>query len=131
MTVQQAKQAFKNTLYRSIGETSSALGLAPNDHALRVLMYHKVNDIPDNPTTVPVWRFDEQLASLRDLGYQVVGLDAAQHLQGLDAVAGHLDLDAGTAQQLHRQLAVEFVVFHQQHPGTLQARTAGPRQAAR
>ena len=76
MTVQQAKQAFKNTLYRSIGETSSALGLAPNDHALRVLMYHKVNDIPDNPTTVPVWRFDEQLASLRDLGYQVVGLDA-------------------------------------------------------
>ena len=28
-----------------------------------MLMYHKVNDIPDNPTTVPVGRFDEQLAS--------------------------------------------------------------------
>ena len=39
-------------------------------------MYHKVNDIPDNPTTVPVARFDEQLGSLRDLGYEVVGLDA-------------------------------------------------------
>ena len=39
-------------------------------------MYHKVNDIPDNPTTVPVARFDEQLAQLRELGYQVVDLDA-------------------------------------------------------
>ena len=39
-------------------------------------MYHKVNDIPDNPTTVPVGRFDEQLAQLRELGYQVVDLDA-------------------------------------------------------
>jgi peptidoglycan/xylan/chitin deacetylase (PgdA/CDA1 family) len=76
MTVQQAKQHFKNTLYRSIGETSSALRLRPGDDgALRVLMYHKVNDIPDNPTTVPVWRFDEQLANLRELGYEVVGLD--------------------------------------------------------
>jgi peptidoglycan/xylan/chitin deacetylase (PgdA/CDA1 family) len=76
MTVQQAKQHFKNTLYRSIGETSSAFRLAPADHGtLRVLMYHKVNDIPDNPTSVPVWRFAEQLASLRELGYQVVGLD--------------------------------------------------------
>ena len=76
MTVQQAKQVFKNTLYRSIGETSTVLGLAPNEHALRVLMYHKVNDIPDNPTTVPVARFDEQLAQLGELGYEVVGLDA-------------------------------------------------------
>ncbi len=39
-------------------------------------MYHKVNDIPDNPTTVPVAHFDEQLSQVRDLGYQVVGLDA-------------------------------------------------------
>ena len=76
MTVQQAKQHFKNTLYRSIGETSSALRLAPGDNSsLRVLMYHKVNDIPDNPTTVPIWRFDEQLSNLGELGYEVVGLD--------------------------------------------------------
>ena len=39
-------------------------------------MYHKVNDIPDNPTTVPVGRFDEQLAQVAELGYQVVDLDA-------------------------------------------------------
>ena len=77
MTVQQGKQLFKNALYRTIGETSAALGLVANgDTALRVLMYHKVNDIPDNPTTVPVARFDEQLSIVRELGYQVVGLDA-------------------------------------------------------
>jgi peptidoglycan/xylan/chitin deacetylase (PgdA/CDA1 family) len=77
MTAQQAKQIFKNALYRTIGESSSLLGLGPNgDTTLRVLMYHKVNDIPDNPTTVPVGRFDEQLAQVKELGYTVVGLDA-------------------------------------------------------
>jgi peptidoglycan/xylan/chitin deacetylase (PgdA/CDA1 family) len=39
-------------------------------------MYHKVNDIPDNPTTVPIGHFDEQLHQLAELGYEVVGLDA-------------------------------------------------------
>jgi peptidoglycan/xylan/chitin deacetylase (PgdA/CDA1 family) len=77
VTVQQAKQAFKNGLYRSIGETSSALGLAsPDGDVLRVLMYHKVNDIPDNPTTVPVGLFDDQLAQLSELGYEVVSPEA-------------------------------------------------------
>jgi peptidoglycan/xylan/chitin deacetylase (PgdA/CDA1 family) len=77
VTVQQGKQLVKNALYRTIGETSAALGLAANgDAALRVLMYHKVNDIPDNPTTVPVRRFDEQLTQLAELGYEVVGLEA-------------------------------------------------------
>src|SRR5581483_6276934 len=77
MTAQHAKQLVKNALYRSIGETSTALRLTPNGNAtLRILMYHKVNDIPDNPTTVPVSLFDEQLAQVRELGYQIVGLDA-------------------------------------------------------
>jgi peptidoglycan/xylan/chitin deacetylase (PgdA/CDA1 family) len=77
MTVQQGKQLVKNALYRTIGESSAALGLAANGHAeLRVLMYHKINDIPDNPTTVPVARFDEQLAQLRELGYRPVDLEA-------------------------------------------------------
>ncbi len=77
MTAQQAKQIVKNALYRTIGETSTTFRLAPNgSQTLRVLMYHKVNDIPDNPTTVPVGRFDEQLAQVRELGYQTVGLDA-------------------------------------------------------
>jgi len=75
MTAQQAKQMVKNALYRSIGETSTTLRLTPEaGELLRVLMYHKVNDIPDNPTTVPVARFAEQLDTLAELGYQVVGL---------------------------------------------------------
>jgi peptidoglycan/xylan/chitin deacetylase (PgdA/CDA1 family) len=77
VTVQQGKQLVKNALYRSIGETSTAFGLVPNGStALRVLMYHKINDIPDNPTTVPTERFDAQLTQLGELGYEVVGLDA-------------------------------------------------------
>jgi peptidoglycan/xylan/chitin deacetylase (PgdA/CDA1 family) len=77
VTVQQGKQLVKNALYRSIGETSAALGLASNGAAsLRVLMYHKINDIPDNPTTVPIDRFDAQLTQVGELGYEVVGLDA-------------------------------------------------------
>src|ERR1700760_3889187 len=77
MTAQQAKQIVKNALYRTIGETSTVFRLPPEDERpLRVLMYHKVNDIPDNPTTVPVARFDEQLGRLKELGYNVVGLDA-------------------------------------------------------
>ena len=78
MTAQQAKQVVKNALYRTIGETSTALRLpSPNgEKTLRILMYHKVNDIPENPTTVPVGRFDEQLAQVVELGYQPVDLDA-------------------------------------------------------
>jgi peptidoglycan/xylan/chitin deacetylase (PgdA/CDA1 family) len=76
MTAQQAKQIVKNALYRTIGETSTAFRLPDAGRSLRVLMYHKVNDIPDNPTTVPVARFDEQLTRLAELEYEVVGLDA-------------------------------------------------------
>ena len=62
MTAQQAKQVVKNALYRTIGETSTALRLQPDGQkTLSILMYHKVNDLPDNPTTVPVGIFDEQL----------------------------------------------------------------------
>jgi peptidoglycan/xylan/chitin deacetylase (PgdA/CDA1 family) len=77
MTAQQAKQIVKNALYRTIGETSTSLRLAPNgEHSLRILMYHKVNDIPENPTTVPIGTFDDQLAQVAELGYQIVDLDA-------------------------------------------------------
>jgi peptidoglycan/xylan/chitin deacetylase (PgdA/CDA1 family) len=68
---------LKNSVYRTIGETAAAIGANDNgDRSLRVLMYHKVNDIPDNPTTVPIGLFDEQMSQLGDLGYNVVGLDA-------------------------------------------------------
>src|SRR5918912_1470210 len=77
VTAQHAKQIVKNAVYRMIGETSSALRLDEDEETtLRVLMYHKVNDIPDNPTTVPVSLFDEQMAQLKELGYEVVDLDA-------------------------------------------------------
>jgi peptidoglycan/xylan/chitin deacetylase (PgdA/CDA1 family) len=77
MTAQQAKQVVKNALYRTIGAASTTLRLTPNGRStLRVLMYHKVNDIPDNPTTIPVSLFDEQLAQVKELGYQIVDLDA-------------------------------------------------------
>src|SRR5213593_879257 len=39
-------------------------------------MYHKVNDLPGNPLTMPVSIFDEQMDQLRELDYTVVGLDA-------------------------------------------------------
>jgi peptidoglycan/xylan/chitin deacetylase (PgdA/CDA1 family) len=73
--VQRTKQLLKNGVYRAIGEASR---LVPRngDTTLRVLMYHKVNDRPGNPLTVPTGLFEEQLALLGDLGYRVVGLDA-------------------------------------------------------
>ena len=77
MTAQQAKQFVKNALYRTIGETTTALRLQPDaQKTLSILMYHKVNDLPDNPTTVPVGIFDDQLGRLGELGYNVVDLDA-------------------------------------------------------
>jgi peptidoglycan/xylan/chitin deacetylase (PgdA/CDA1 family) len=53
-------------------------------------MYHKVNDVPGNPVTVPVGLFEEQMGELRELGYTVVGLDAvlAHYLDGAPLPAG-------------------------------------------
>jgi peptidoglycan/xylan/chitin deacetylase (PgdA/CDA1 family) len=75
---EQLKQLVKNGVYRALGEAATAAGAVNGEHdrALRVLMYHKVNDVPENPLSVPVGVFDEQLAQLRELGYSVVGLDA-------------------------------------------------------
>jgi peptidoglycan/xylan/chitin deacetylase (PgdA/CDA1 family) len=74
---ERIKQALKNGVYRTIGETTAALGANGNgDRTLRVLMYHKVNDLPDNPLSMPVSVFDEQMDLLRVLGYTVVDLEA-------------------------------------------------------
>jgi peptidoglycan/xylan/chitin deacetylase (PgdA/CDA1 family) len=73
----RAKQLLKNAVYRSIGETATTLGAVDgHDATLRVLMYHKINDLPGNPVTVPSALFDRQMTALRDFGYTVVGLDA-------------------------------------------------------
>jgi peptidoglycan/xylan/chitin deacetylase (PgdA/CDA1 family) len=73
----RAKQLLKNGVYRALGETVAGLGGfdGSTPRTLRVLMYHKVNDLPDNPVTVPPSVFDEQMAQLRELGYTAVGLE--------------------------------------------------------
>jgi peptidoglycan/xylan/chitin deacetylase (PgdA/CDA1 family) len=74
---EQVKQLLKNSVYRTIGETANGLGVVNGDgRTLRVLMYHKVNDLPSNRMSMPVSLFDEQMAQLRELGYVPVGLDA-------------------------------------------------------
>jgi peptidoglycan/xylan/chitin deacetylase (PgdA/CDA1 family) len=77
MRAERAKQLLKNGVYRSLGEITSGLGVADGDGdaALRVLMYHKINDVAENPLSVPVGLFDEQMGLLRDLGYTVVDLE--------------------------------------------------------
>lgn len=73
----QVKQFLKNSLYRTIGEVAGGVGAANGDgRTLRVLMYHKVNDLPNNRMSMPVSLFDEQMSTLRELGYTVVDLDA-------------------------------------------------------
>ena len=74
---EQIKQLLKNSVYRAIGETANGLGAVNGDgRSLRVLMYHKVNDLANNRMSMPVSRFDEQMAELKELGYTVVDLDA-------------------------------------------------------
>jgi len=82
----RAKQLLKNGVYRAIGEAVSGAGALDSafgwdaDRTLRVLMYHKVNDLWPNPTTVPTAVFDEQMSLLGQLGYAAVSLDAVlQH----------------------------------------------------
>ena len=78
MRAEHLKQQVKNAVYRTLGESATAIGAVngEGDRALRVLMYHKVNDLPENPLSVPVSVFDEQMAQLGELGYTVVDLDA-------------------------------------------------------
>lgn len=77
MRAEWTKQLLKNSVYRALGETANALVAQENgaERTLRVLMYHKVNPLADNPVTVPPSLFDEQLAQLGELGYTVVSLD--------------------------------------------------------
>lgn len=77
MRAEQVKQVLKNGVYRGIGETAAAIGADENGHrSLRILMYHKVNDVPENPLSMPVSLFDEQMDLLRSLDYTIVDLAA-------------------------------------------------------
>ncbi|HXG76907.1 MAG TPA: polysaccharide deacetylase family protein [Gaiellaceae bacterium] len=79
MRADRAKQLLKNGVYRALGEAASGLGGANGDgRTLRVLMYHKVNDLWPNPTTVPTAVFAEQMELLGALGYTPVTLEAVR-----------------------------------------------------
>jgi peptidoglycan/xylan/chitin deacetylase (PgdA/CDA1 family) len=85
MRADRAKQLLKNGVYRAIGETVTGVGLdGEADRTLRVLMYHKVNDLWPNPTTVPTTVFVEQMELLGELGYTPVSLEAVRdhYLEG-------------------------------------------------
>jgi len=80
MRADRAKQQLKNGIYRALGEATSELRL-PNGggaRTLRVLMYHKVNDLSPNPATVPTAVFAEQMRLLDELGYVPVTLEAVR-----------------------------------------------------
>jgi peptidoglycan/xylan/chitin deacetylase (PgdA/CDA1 family) len=87
VNAERAKQLLKNGVYRTLGEATSLVAPSNGDgrDPLRVLMYHKVNDVPGNPLSVSVGLFEEQMAQLRDLGYTVVGLDAVLDHYGAGA----------------------------------------------
>jgi peptidoglycan/xylan/chitin deacetylase (PgdA/CDA1 family) len=80
MRADRAKQLLKNGVYRAIGETVSGVGVLDGeaDRTLRVLMYHKVNDLWPNPTSVPIAVFEQQMDLLGKLGYAPVSLDAVR-----------------------------------------------------
>src|ERR671923_1148240 len=74
---EQIKQLLKNSVYRAIGETANGMGVVNGDvRTLRVLMYHKVNDLPNNRMSMPTGLFDQQMSQLKELDYTVVDLDA-------------------------------------------------------
>ncbi|HET7572829.1 MAG TPA: polysaccharide deacetylase family protein [Gaiellaceae bacterium] len=120
---EQIKQALKNSVYRAIGETANGIGAVNGDErSLRVLMYHKVNDLAGNRMSIPTSLFDEQMAQLRELGYVVVDLDAvlAHYLDGAPLPAGAvlITFDDGYRDNLvnaapvlrrHGYTAVQFV----------------------
>jgi hypothetical protein len=120
---EQLKQVLKNSVYRAIGETAKSIGAVNGDErSLRVLMYHKVNDVPNNRMSMPVGLFDEQMAQLKELGYVVVDLDAVldhyTHGARLAAGAVLITFDDGYRDNLlnaapvlhkHGYSAVQFV----------------------
>ena len=79
MQAYRVMQVVKNGLYRTTGEVVDRLGTPDEStRTLRVLMYHKVNDLWPNPITVPTAVFGEQMTLLGELGYVPVSLDAVR-----------------------------------------------------
>ena len=80
MRALRAMQLLKNGAYRVLGEAVARIDAYPEeaDRTLRVLMYHKVNDLWPNPITVPTEVFAAQMSLLAELGYAPVSLDAVR-----------------------------------------------------
>src|SRR5262245_40041586 len=74
----RAFQLAKNAAYRGVGETVNVFSGSnhDDDRTLRVLTYHKVNDLWPNPIAVPTATFARQMSLLAELGYPPVSLDA-------------------------------------------------------
>ena len=110
MRADRAKQLLKNGVYRAIGESMAGAVDGEADRTLRVLMYHKVNDLWPNPTTVPTAVFEEQMGLLRELGYTPVSLDAVldHYLRGapLTPRAVLLTFDDGYRDNLENALPI-------------------------
>jgi peptidoglycan/xylan/chitin deacetylase (PgdA/CDA1 family) len=68
-----AKQHVKNAVYLGIGTVGRLRRSAPD--GLRVLLYHKVNDLDGNPGSVPTHLFAEHMAMVAAEGYRPVSLD--------------------------------------------------------
>jgi peptidoglycan/xylan/chitin deacetylase (PgdA/CDA1 family) len=112
MRADRAKQLLKNGVYRAIGETVSGIGRLDGeaDRTLRVLMYHKVNDLWPNPTSVPTAVFAEQMGLLGELGYVPVSLEAVRdyylHGNPLPPRAVLITFDDGYRDNLENALPV-------------------------
>ena len=112
MRADRAKQLLKNGVYRAIGETVSGAGGLDGEaeRTLRVLMYHKVNDLTPNPTTVPTAVFSEQMTLVGQLGYVPVSLEQvrAHYVEGAPLPSGAvlITFDDGYRDNLENALPV-------------------------
>jgi peptidoglycan/xylan/chitin deacetylase (PgdA/CDA1 family) len=112
MRADRAKQLLKNGVYRAIGETVAGTGGVNGEpeRTLRVLMYHKVNDLQPNPTTVPTEVFAEQIALLGELGYVPVSLAQVRdhYVEGAPLPAGAvlITFDDGYRDNLQNALPI-------------------------
>jgi peptidoglycan/xylan/chitin deacetylase (PgdA/CDA1 family) len=112
MRADRAKQLLKNGVYRAIGETVAGRGGVNGEpeRTLRVLMYHKVNDLQPNPTTVPTEVFAEQMALLGEFGYVPVSLALVRdhYVEGAPLPAGAvlITFDDGYRDNLENALPI-------------------------